>query len=216
MGGGVNGQCVAGVCWTMKMVSRWFLGAGGGTTANASLAVDDMTDLKTHTNLKMVATHNSWSGGSFSQGLKEAVERGGAAGVLFGDAAGNSAVNGGNNPQYPVAYNSDAIISLASITSTGALSSFLNYGATSVHIGAPGRDIWSTLPGRFKFQSKYGSDSVTSMATPHISGAAALCMSVDSGATAAQVTAAILNTATPTPSLAGKTVTGGRLNVSGF
>ena len=215
-GVGGNGQGVAGVCWTVKMVSGKFLGAGGGTTANAILAVDYMTDLKTRHNLKMVATSNSWGGGGFSQGLKDAIERGGAAGILFIAAAGNSAVNSDTNPQYPAAYDSDAIISVASITSTGALSGFSNYGATSVDIGAPGSDVWSTLPGRFKFQSKYGSYSGTSMATPHVSGAAALYLSVNPGASAAQVKAPILNAATPTPSLAGKTVTGGRLNVSGF
>jgi subtilisin family serine protease len=215
-GVGGNGQGVAGVCWSVKMVSGKFLGAGGGTLANAILAVDYMTDLKTRHNLKMVATSNSWGGGGFSQGLKDAIERGGAAGILFIAAAGNSAVNSDTNPQYPAAYDSDAIISVASITRTGALSSFSNYGATSVDIGAPGSDVWSTLPGRFKFQSKYGSYDGTSMATPHVSGAAALYLSVNPGASAAQVKAAILNAATPTPSLAGKTVTGGRLNVSGF
>ena len=54
------------------------------------------------------------------------------------------------------------------------------------------------------------------MATPHVSGAAALYAAYHSGASAAQIKAAILGSATATPSLAGKTVTGGRLNVSGF
>jgi subtilisin family serine protease len=54
------------------------------------------------------------------------------------------------------------------------------------------------------------------MATPHVSGAAALYKAHNPGATAAQVKTAILTAATPTLSLAGKTATGGRLNVSGF
>jgi subtilisin family serine protease len=54
------------------------------------------------------------------------------------------------------------------------------------------------------------------MATPHVAGAAALYKSINPGATAAQVKDAILNSATPTPSLSGKTTTGGRLNVSTF
>ena len=215
-GVGGNGQGVAGVCWNVKMISGKFLGNNGGTTANAILAVDYMTDLKTRHNLKMVATSNSWGGGGFSQGLKDAIDRAGAANILFIAAAGNSALNSDVSPQYPAAYTSSNIISVASITSTGALSSFSNYGATSVDIGAPGSDIWSTLPSRFKFQSKYGSYSGTSMATPHVSGAAAMYLSLNPTATAAQVKAAILNSATPTSSLNGKTVTGGRLNVSGF
>jgi subtilisin family serine protease len=54
------------------------------------------------------------------------------------------------------------------------------------------------------------------MATPHVSGAAALYASTHSGATAAQIRSAILSSAVPTASLSGITVTGGRLNVSGF
>jgi subtilisin family serine protease len=54
------------------------------------------------------------------------------------------------------------------------------------------------------------------MATPHVTGAAALYAASHAGATAAQIKAAILNSATATGSLAGKCVTGGRLNVSGF
>lgn len=215
-GVGGNGQGVAGVCWNLKMVSGKFLGATGGTTANAILAVDYMTDLKARHNLKMVATSNSWGGGGFSQGLKDAIDRAGAAGILFVAAAGNNGRNADVSPSYPAAYDSDNIISVANITSNGGLSGSSNYGATSVDIGAPGTGVWSTLPGRFKFQSKYGSYSGTSMAAPHVSGAAALYLSLNPGATAAQVKAAILDSATPTPSLAGKTVTGGRLNVSGF
>ena len=73
----------------------------------------------------------------------------------------------------------------------------------------------STVPGR-KGASDYASYSGTSMATPHVTGAAALYASTHFGATAAQIKTAILAAATPTPSLAGKTVTGGRLNVSSF
>ena len=88
------------------------------------------------------------------------------------------------------------------------MASFSNYGATTVDIGAPGVGINSTLP-----NNSYGSYSGTSMATPHVTGAAALYASTHPGATAAQIKSAILSTATPTTSLTGKTVTGGRLNV---
>ncbi|MGI8599168.1 MAG: S8 family serine peptidase, partial [Chitinophagaceae bacterium] len=64
--------------------------------------------------------------------------------------------------------------------------------------------------------SSYKSYSGTSMATPHVSGAAALYASLNSGATAAQIKEAILSKTTATPSLSGKTVTGGRLNVSSY
>jgi subtilisin family serine protease len=215
-GQGGNGTGVAGVCWNLQLISGKFLGTTGGTTANAIQAVDYMTDLKLRHSLKMVATSNSWGGGGFSQGLKDAISRAGDADILFIAAAGNGGQNADVSPSYPAAYDNDNIISVANITSSGALSGSSTYGAVSVDIGAPGTGIWSTLPGRFKFQSKYGSYSGTSMATPHVSGAAALYLSQNPGATAAQIKAAILGSAVPTASLAGKTVTGGRLNVSGF
>ena len=217
-GVGGNGVGVAGVVWNVKLLNAKFLGSTGGTTANAIKAVDYFTNLKTSQGLNIVATNNSWGGGGFSQALKDAIDRANNAGILFIAAAGNSATNNDVTASYPSGYTSANIIAVASITSTGALSSFSQYGATTVDIGAPGSGIWSTVPGGRKnnFTSLYASYNGTSMATPHVSGAVALYASINPGATAAQIKTAILNSATPTASLAGKCVTGGRLNVSGF
>ncbi len=220
-GVGGNGVGVAGVVWNVKLLSGKFLGSTGGTTANAIKAVDYFTNLKTK-GLNIVATSNSWGGGGFSQALKDAIDRADAAGILFIAAAGNSATNNDVTASYPSGYTSANIIAVASITSTGGLSSFSQYGATTVDIGAPGSGVWSTVPvasGRGKnvtITSGYASYNGTSMATPHVSGAAALYKSINPTATAAQIKAAILGSATPTASLAGKCVTGGRLNVRGF
>ncbi|HZG42954.1 MAG TPA: S8 family peptidase [Longimicrobium sp.] len=217
-----NGTGVVGVNWNVTMISGKFLGRNGGTTVNAIKAVDYFTDLKTRHGLNIVATNNSWGGGGFSQALLDAINRGGSAGILFIAAAGNGGGDGvGDNNDATASYPSnyactangsyDCVIAVASITSTGAKSGFSNYGAKTVDIGAPGSGINSTLP-----SNTYGSYSGTSMATPHVSGAAALYASTNSGATAAQIRNAILSSAVPTASLSGITVTGGRLNVSGF
>ena len=217
-GVGNNGVGVAGVSWNVKLMSGKFLGRRGGTTANAIKAVDYFTDLKQRHGINLVATSNSWGGGGFSQGLFDAIERANQAGILFIAAAGNATNNNDDNLSYPGSYTNSNIIAVASITNSGAISGFSNYGATTVDLGAPGSGIYSTVPTRSKgaVVSAYATYSGTSMATPHVSGAAALYASSHPGATASQIKDAILNSTVATPSLSGKTVTGGRLNVSGF
>jgi len=217
---GGNGIGVAGVNWSVTIISAKFLGRRGGTTANAIKAVDYITDLKTRHGLNIVATNNSWGGGGFSQGLQDAITRANNANILFVAAAGNGGNDGvGDNndvtANYPSNYTNANVIAVASITSTGAKSSFSNYGATTVDLGAPGSGIYSTLPGSGG-TSTYGSYSGTSMATPHVTGACALYASTHPGSTTAQIKTALLNSTVPTASLSGKCVSGGRLNVSGF
>ena len=222
---GGNSLGVAGVNWNVTMIPAKFLGRNGGTTANAVKALDYLIDLKTRYGINLVATNNSWGGGGFSQALLDAINRGGNAGMLFIAAAGNGGRDGiGDNndatPSYPSGYvcqstSGDCVISVAAITSSGAKSGFSNYGANSVDLGAPGSAIMSTVPGK-QGVSGYASYSGTSMATPHVTGAAALYASTHPGETAAQIKAAILAAATPTAALSGRTVTGGRLNAAGF
>jgi subtilisin family serine protease len=217
---GGNGIGVAGVCWNVKLIGCKFLGMFGGTTANAVKAINYLVDLKTRHNLNLVAINNSWGGGGYSQTLKDAIERANTASIIFVVAAGNGGNDGvGDNndttPSYPASYDCANIIAVASITSTGARSSFSNYGATSVDIGAPGSSIYSCIP-KSGNKSGYGTMSGTSMATPHVTGAAALYASTHPGATMAQIKNGILSSAVATTSLSGKCTTGGRLNVSGY
>jgi subtilisin family serine protease len=221
-GEGGNGSGVAGVNWNVTMISAKFLGPSGGYTSSAIAALDYLTDLKQRHGLKIVATNNSWGGGGYSAGLHSAIIRSAKAGILFIAAAGNAGTNNDSGAFYPANYSTlvgtatetaasyESVIAVASITNTGARSSFSSYGATTVDIGAPGSGIISTVP-----TNSYALYSGTSMATPHVTGAAALYASVYPNATAEQIRNAILTSATPTASLAGITVTGGRLNVYG-
>jgi subtilisin family serine protease len=212
---GNNGAGVAGVNWNVTIISCKFLGIFGGTTANAIKAVDYVTDLKTRHGIDLVATNNSWGGGGFSQALKDAIGRANEANILFIAAAGNGGSDGvGDNndsvAHYPSNYDNANVIAVAALTSGGAKASYSNYGATTVDIAAPGSGVYSTLP-----PNTYGSYTGTSMATPHVTGGAALLAAYNSSRGAALKTY-ILGAATETASMAGKCVTNGRLNVSGF
>ncbi len=218
-GVGGNGAGVAGMCWSgVKLISGRFLGRRGGTTANAIKAVDYFTDLKTRHGLNIVATSNSWGGGGFSQALQDAIGRAETAGILFIAAAGNSGANNDTTASYPSNYPNSNVVAVAALASNGTMASYSQYGATTVDICAPGSAVYSTVPVSSKgnIVPGYASYSGTSMATPHVTGAAALYASSHPGASAANIKSAILSSAVPTASCAGKTVTGGRLDVSGF
>jgi hypothetical protein len=123
-------------------------------------------------------------------------------------AAGNDSVNNDSVPHYPASYDIPNVVSVAATDRNDALASFSNYGKTSVDLAAPGVSIYSTIPDG-KFDAMQG----TSMACPHVAGAAALFLSANPTFTPLQVKEALLNTVDKLPALAAKTVSGGRLNV---
>ena len=195
---------VAGVNWDVQIMGLKFLSAAGsGTLAGAIAAIDYATENGAW------LTNNSWGGGGFSTALQDAIVRSESAGMLFVAAAGNSSLNTDINPEYPAAYNNPNIISVAATTRTDGLASFSNFGVTTVDLGAPGQDILSTFP-----NNQFGSFSGTSMASPHVAGAAALAWSFNPTANWEEIKAGILDGTDPTPALQGITATGGRLNAS--
>jgi subtilisin family serine protease len=130
---------------------------------------------------------SSWEAGGYSQGLSDAIAR--------AQAAGNDGANNDSILSDPSGYALSNVIAVASITSTGTLSSFSNYGASTVHIGAPGSGIWSTVPksSKGKVVAGYASYNGTSMATPPVTGAVALYKARHATATGGDIRTAILN-----------------------
>ncbi|MDU8914122.1 S8 family serine peptidase [Aestuariicoccus sp. MJ-SS9] len=213
---GGNGIGVVGVSQQVQIAALRFIGERGGSLADAILAIDYFTDqaIGALSAENFVATNNSWGGGGLSQALLDAITRGANEDVLFVASAGNDGLNTDQSAHYPSNYDTsvvasyDAVISVASINEAGGLSSFSNYGASTVDIGAPGEGIWSTFA-----NGSYASASGTSMASPHVTGALALVSAAYPELTAEQLRTHLLDSAVPTGSLDGKTVTGGRLTI---
>ncbi len=205
-GVGNNGIGVSGVVWRAKIMALKFLSSSG-----SGYISDAISCLNYATQMGAKISSNSWGGGGFSQAMYDAMVVNRNAGALFIAAAGNSAADADVSPMYPAAYDVANVISVAATDANDQLASFSNYGATTVDLGAPGVNIYSTKPG-----NQYGSLSGTSMACPHVSGAAALMWSQLPNSTYTQIRDRILSTVDPASALSGKTVTGGRLNIYNF
>ena len=208
-GVGDNGVGVAGVNWSVKIMALKFLDASGsGLTDDAIECVDYAVMMKTTYGVNLKLTSNSWGGGGFSQALKDAIEASGNAGMLFIAAAGNDGLDNDLSPHYPSSYDLAGIIAVAATDHNDQLASFSCYGATSVDLAAPGVDILSTTP-----SNTYALKDGTSMATPHVAGAAALLWASDPALGNMDVKDILLAEADLVPALAGKMVSEGRLNV---
>jgi subtilisin family serine protease len=211
---GNNALGVVGVNWTASIMGSKFLDASGsGTTAGAINAIEFAIQAKAAfaatraANVRVLS--NSWGGGGFSQALLDQINRANANDMLFVAAAGNAGKNNDTKPFYPASYNAPNVVTVAATDNLDALAWFSNYGRTSVHLGAPGVDVRSTIIG-----GGYAYGSGTSMATPHVSGAGALVLSTCPLLNTAGLKATILTNVDLISSLVDRTVTGGRLNVN--
>lgn len=210
-----NGKGVAGTAPLAKIVPVRVLGRGGGATSDIADAViwaSGGTVSGVPANANPAEAINLSLGGSGSCGttMQNAINGAVSRGTTVVIAAGNSNANTSNFTPA----NCNNVIAVASTTSTGARSSFSNYGAL-IDIAAPGSGIYSTLnsgsttPG----SESYASYDGTSMATPHVAGVVALMQSVaPTPLTPAQVESIIKSTATPFPSTPSQSIGPGILN----
>jgi subtilisin-like proprotein convertase family protein len=205
---GNNSIGVAGVAWAVKIIGIKFLNSfGSGTTADAITGINYAVALNNRgVNIRVLS--NSWGGGSFSQALKDAISAANDVGILFVAAAGNDSFNNDVYPYYPSSYDLSNILTVASTDRNDNLSSFSNYGTISVDLAAPGSAILSTVP-----NNGYDTLSGTSMATPHVSGAAALSLSLNDGLTVDQLKNLLMDNGNSINELIGKCVSGNRLNI---
>ncbi|MBX7230750.1 MAG: S8 family serine peptidase [Bdellovibrionales bacterium] len=222
-----NGKGIVGVAPNIKIMAIRFISEKGqGTTADAIKAIRYAVD----NGAKVLS--NSWGSEGEdpkdpdNQALKDAISYAEAKGVLFIAAAGNGHQGVGYNndtdraPAYPSSYNNDIIVSVAAIDERNNLGSFSNWGLRSVDLAAPGVKVFSTVPNQ-RYQDTIGSFfgqqitwDGTSMATPHVAGAAALYWSAHPEKTWREVKQALLASVKKTQVLGNKVLSGGQLDVA--
>ncbi len=201
---GDNEIGVVGVNWQASVMALKFLsGNGSGSADDAIEAI-----LYAASNGARVL-NNSWGGGGFSRALQEAIEFARDQNALFVAAAGNDGRDNDALPTYPASYDVANVIAVAASDRNDRLASFSNFGATSVDLAAPGADILSTMP-----NDSYRSLNGTSMATPHVSGVAALVWAQNADLGYRQVAVRVVGAADPVPAFEGTTWSGGRLNAA--
>ncbi len=199
-GQGNNGEGVVGVNHDANIMGVKIFSDSGSTNAAAIIR-----GIQYSTKMGARITSNSWGGGRANEGIKQAFAESPALHIM---AAGNSGTNNDARPHFPSSYDLDNNIAVAATDHNDGIARFSCYGATSVDIGAPGVNIMSTVNG-----GGYASYSGTSMATPHVAGAALLVADANPGISNAELKERLLGTADKIPSLDGKVVTGARLNV---
>lgn len=206
---GDNNEGIAGINWKVKIMPLKFMGRGGfGTTKDAIEAINYAIDRKRNgVNVRVI--NASWGSTLYSKALEDAIRAAGEEGILFVAAAGNNGSSNDRSPHYPSNYKLPNVISVAALDRNDNLASFSNFGAETVHIAAPGKDILSTWLG-----DDYREASGTSMATPYVAGVAALILANEPKLSVEKLREKVLKSVDKLDSLNGKVENGGRINAA--
>ena len=208
---GNNGVGVAGVSWSSKLMPLKV------SKLDGSIVASDLADSFAFAAGHGVQVVNASLGGPDTSSLvRNAIDA--APGILFVVSAGNDGANVDDllYVQFPCEHSAPNLICVTSTNQNDEFAAnYANYGPQSVDLAAPGTSILSTtFATSSTYTGPYSFKSGTSMSAPMVAGTAALLFGLHPGASVAEVRAAILNNTDALPTLAGKTVTGGRLNIN--
>ena len=203
---GNNGTGISGVAWRVQIMACKFLDAtGNGFVSDAIECI-----VYARTNGAHII-NASWGGSAYSAALADAIASAARAGIIFVAASGNDGTNIEAAPFYPASLNLDNVVTVAATTQADALAGFSNYGDRSVDLAAPGCSIYSTT---HSGDSAYAQGSGTSFAAPFVAGAVALMRASCPSLSHTNLIVRLLSLTDPLPALAGKSVSGGRLNLA--
>jgi hypothetical protein len=206
---GGNGIGVVGVNWRVTIMALKFLGSSGSGSTSGAIECINYAVIMASRGVNIRVLSNSWGGGGYSAALRDAIQTAANAGILFVAAAGNDAANNDATPHYPSSYDVANVIAVASTDRYDQRSSFSSYGLSSVDVAAPGSSVLSTTR-----NNQYAIFSGTSMATPHVSGIAALILASNPTMSYQALRKLILFSSDSVSSLSGLVLTGGRVNAN--
>jgi subtilisin family serine protease len=201
-----NGKGIVGVAWQVQIMACKFANNAGGSISDAIACIDFA-----RTNGAKII-NASWGIYEESLSLSNAIYEARAADILVVAAAGNSARDT-DDPDwhyFPASLPLDNVIAVAATTRRDELHPRSNIGSTNVDLAAPGENIYSTF---YLADNAYGRDEGTSMAAAYVTGACALLRVRFPAESTQQIINRLLAGTDPLLSLAGRCVSGGRVNL---
>lgn len=184
------------------MTLKFLTASGDGKTSDAIQAVY----YAVKNGAKVI--NNSWGGTGYSRTLLDAIAYAYSNKVLFVAAAGNDGRNIDGSPMYPASYMIPNVLPVAATNSSDQITSFSNYGVSTVQLAAPGASILSTY-----LNNQFANLSGTSMATPFVAGTAALMSYERSEMSGYQMRTILISQSDQIPGLTNYVWGRGRLNV---
>lgn len=206
---GNNGTGITGLMWSTSLLPvKWLNSRGRGSDFRLIQALDWVVTAKqAGVNIAVVNDSGVFVKSGYSQAVSDAIGRLAANNILLVVAAGNNKTDLDITPHYPCSYQASNEICVAATDSRDRLAGFSNWGPNTVQLAAPGKNIYSTLPG-----GSYGYMSGTSMAAPLVSATAAMVASAEPQDTLSQIRSDVLSGVDVLSRLSGVVGTSGRLD----